>query len=282
VPYQQIAYEVADSIATITLTRPEKLNAFTVRMQQELCAAIDEVDADPAVRAVVLTGSGRAFCAGADLAPSEEDAGLREYEPDGRLRDEGGLTTLRFFACTKPMIGAINGPAVGIGATMTLPLDVRLASTTSKIGFVFAKRGLVPEAASSWFLPRVVGISRAMEWCATGRIFGPDEAVAGGLVRSIHEPDDLLPAAYELAREMAEGTSATSVTMTRAMLWNMLGAPHPMVAHQVDSRITEWCFQSPDFREGAMSFLQKRPAEFPNSVPADLPDFLPLWETPAF
>ena len=281
-PYQQIAYEVADRIATITLSRPEKLNAFTVRMQQELCAAIDEVDADPEVRAVVLTGSGRAFCAGADLSPSEEDADLRQREPDGRLRDEGGLTTLRFFACTKPMIGAINGPAVGIGATMTLPLDVRVASTTAKIGFVFAKRGLVPEAASSWFLPRVVGISRAMEWCATGRVFGAEEALAGGLVRSIHEPDDLLPAAYELATEMATGTSATSVTMTRAMLWNMLGAPHPMVAHQVDSAITEWCFQSPDFREGAISFLQKRAAEFPNSVPADLPDFLPLWETPEF
>lgn len=281
-PYEHIAYEVAHQVATITLQRPEKLNAFTIQMQQELCAAIDEVDADEGVRAVVLTGAGRAFCAGADLAPPEGDPARRVIEPDGRIRDEGGRTTLRFFACTKPMIGAINGAAVGIGATMTLPLDVRLASTNAKIGFVFAKRGLVPEAASSWFLPRVVGISRAMEWCATGRIFGPDEALAGGLVRSVHEPDDLLPAAQELAREIASGTSATSVSMTRAMLWNMLGAPHPMVAHQVDSRITEWCFQSPDFREGAISFLQKRPAEFPNRVPEDLPDFLPLWDEPTF
>ena len=279
--YSTITYEVADGVATITLHRPEKLNAFTIRMQQELCAAIDLVDADPEVRAVVLTGSGRAFCAGADLAPPADDA-PREYEPDGRLRDEGGRATLRFFACTKPMIGAINGPAVGIGVTMTLPLDVRLASTSAKFGFVFAKRGLVPEAASSWFLPRVVGISQAMEWCATGRIFGPDEALAGGLVRSVHEPDDLLPAAHALAQEMADGTSQTSVSMTRALLWNMLSAAHPMEAHRADSRITEWCFSSPDFREGATSFLQKRPAEFPNRVPADLPDFLPLWPEPDF
>jgi enoyl-CoA hydratase/carnithine racemase len=282
-PYTQIRYAVADGVATITLHRPEKLNAFTIRMQQELCAAIDEVDADPSVRAVVLTGEGRAFCAGADLSPPADDA-AKVVEPDGRTRDEGGLTTLRFFACTKPMIGAINGPAVGIGATMTLPLDVRLASSTAKIGFVFAKRGLVPEAASSWFLPRVVGISRAMEWCATGRLFGPDEALAGGLVRSVHEPDDLLPAAYELAREMAEGTSATSVTMTRALLWHMLGAAHPMEAHRADSAITSWCFASPDFREGAVSFLQKRPAEFPNSVPPDLPaaPVFPFWDEPSF
>jgi enoyl-CoA hydratase/carnithine racemase len=282
VPYTQITYAVADRIATITLDRPQKLNAFTVTMQRELCAAVDEADADPDVRAVVLTGAGRGFCAGADLTP--EDDVVNEREPDGRKRDEGGLTTLRFFACTKPMIGAINGPAVGIGATMTLPLDVRLASTDAKFGFVFARRGLVPEAASSWFLPRVVGISRAMEWCATGRVFGPDEAVAGGLIRSVHEPDDLLPAAYELAREIAENTSETSVTMTRALLWHMLGATHPMEAHRADSAITEWCFQSPDFREGAMSFLQKRPPAFPNTVPADLPGapVFPFWEDPAF
>ena len=282
VPYSQITYEVADQVATITLNRPEKLNAFTIRMQQELCAAIDEVDADADVRAVVLTGAGRGFCAGADLTP--EDDAPREREPDGRLRDEGGRVSLRFFSCTKPMIGAINGPAVGIGMTMTLPLDIRLASSTAKFGFVFARRGLVPEAASSWFLPRVVGISRAMEWCATGRVFGPEEGVAGGLIRSVHEPDELLPAAYDLAKEIAENTSATSVAMTRAMLWRMLGAPHPMDAHRADSAITEWCFQSPDFREGATSFLQKRAPEFPNRVPADLPapPTFPFWEDPAF
>jgi enoyl-CoA hydratase/carnithine racemase len=278
--YQQIAYEVADGIATITLDRPEKLNAFTVRMQQELCAAVDEVDADPDVRVLVVTGRGRGYCAGADLSPGDDAP--RQREPDGRLRDEGGLLSLRFFACTKPIIGAINGPAVGIGMTMTLPMDVRMASTAAKFGFVFARRGLVPEAASSWFLPRVVGISKAMEWCATGRVFLPDEALAAGLIRSVHDPDELLPAAYELAREIADNTSATSVTMTRAMLWHMLGAPHPMAAHQIDSPITEWCFASPDFREGALSFLQKRAPAFTNRVPADLPGFLPLWEDPDF
>ena len=206
--YSHIAYEVADNVATITLDRPDRLNAFTVRMQRELCAALDEVDADPEVRAVVVTGRGRGFCAGADLGGGDatfdygselaRDSGV-VHEGDARHRDEGGLVALRFFECTKPVIGAINGPAVGVGVTMTLPFDVRLASTTAKFGLVFARRGLVPEACSSWFLPRVVGISRAMEWCATGRVFGPEEALAGGLVRSVHEPDALLPAAYEMA-----------------------------------------------------------------------------------
>jgi enoyl-CoA hydratase/carnithine racemase len=279
--FREIAYEVADHVATITLDRPQKMNAFSVRMQQELVQAIDLVDADQDVRVVVLTGRGRAFCAGADLSP--EDDAPRVWEEDGRLRDEGGRVSLRFFGCTKPMIGAINGPSVGIGMTMTLPLDVRLASSAAKFGFVFARRGLVPEAASSWFLPRVVGISRAMEWCATGRIFGPDEAVASGLIRSVHEPDDLLPAAYALAAEIVENTSATSVTMTRALLWRMLGVPHPMDAHRVDSKITEWCFQSPDFREGVKSFFEKRAPDFPNQVPADLPgDGYPFWDEPTF
>src|SRR5512132_1211714 len=215
--YSQIAYDAADHVATITLDRPDRLNAFTVTMQRELCAAIDAVDADPDVRAVVVTGRGRAFCAGADLGGGEAtfdyghdraaEAGVVKGA-DGRHRDEGGLVALRFFACTKPVIGAINGPAVGVGITMTLPFDVRLASATARFGLVFARRGLVPEACSSWFLPRVVGISRAMEWCATGRVFGPDEALAGGLVRSIHEPDELLPAAYAIAGEIASSASA--------------------------------------------------------------------------
>jgi enoyl-CoA hydratase/carnithine racemase len=180
------------------------------------------------------------------------------------------------------VIGAINGPAVGIGITMTLPFDVRLASSSAKFGFVFARRGLVPEAASSWFLPRVVGISRAMEWCATGRVFGPEEAVAGGLVRSIHEPDELLPAAYAMAAEIAENTSAVSVSVTRALLWRMLGAAHPMDAHRVDSAVTESCFKSADFAEGVGSFLQKRAPEFPGRVPADLPPAYPWWDEPEF
>ncbi len=289
--YTQIAYDVADRVATITLDRPDRLNAFTVTMQHELCAAIDEIDADPEVRAVVVTGRGRGFCAGADLGSGEASfdnqstsaaaAGV-VHEPDGRHRDEGGLVALRFFECTKPVIGALNGPAVGVGITMTLPFDVRLASTTAKVGFVFARRGLVPEACSSWFLPRLVGISQAMEWCATGRVFDAHEALAGGLVRSLHEPDDLLPAAYALATEIASSTSAVSVTLTRAMLWRMLGEPHPMSAHRVDSALIDAVGSGADTREGVMSFLEKRPPSFPNRVPADLPAAYPWWDDPTF
>jgi len=289
--YSHIEYRVTGRVATITLDRPERLNAFTVRMQQELCAAVDQIDADPEVRAVVVTGRGRGFCAGADLGGGDTTfdtdsdvatGGGVVREPDGRHRDEGGLTALRFFDCTKPVIGAINGPAVGVGITMTLPFDVRLASTTAKFGFVFARRGLVPEACSSWFLPRVVGISRAMEWCATGRVFGPDEALAGGLVRSVHEPDDLLPAAHALAAEIAESSSAVSVTLTRAMLWRMLGEPHPMAAHRIDSALVDALGPGADVQEGVLSFLQKRPASFPNRVPRDLPPSYPWWEQPEF
>lgn len=289
--YSEIDYAVADHVATITLDRPDRLNAFTVTMQRELCAALDEIDADPDVRAVVVTGRGRGFCAGADLGGGggsfDHDTDLAEAagvvrEADGRHRDEGGLTALRFFECTKPVIGAINGPAVGVGITMTLPFDVRLASSASKFGFVFARRGLVPEACSSWFLPRVVGISRAMEWCATGRVFGPDEALAGGLVRSVHEPDDLLPAAYAIAGEIASSASAVSVTLTRALLWRMLGAPHPMDAHRIDSALVDALGPGADVREGVLSFLQKRAPEFPNRVPADLPPPYPWWEEPQF
>jgi enoyl-CoA hydratase/carnithine racemase len=289
--YTHIAYEVADRVATITLDRPDRLNAFTVTMQRELCAALDEVDADADVRAVVVTGRGRGFCAGADLgggdgvfdsdsAVATESGVVRE--PDGRHRDEGGLVALRFFSCTKPVIGAVNGPAVGVGITMALPFDVRLASTTARFGFVFSRRGLVPEACSSWFLPRVVGISRAMEWCATGRVFDVDEALAGGLVRSVHEPDDLLPAAYALAGEIAASTSAVSASVTRALLWRMLGAPHPMDAHRVDSALIDDLGRGADVREGVLSFLEKRPPAFPDRVPADLPPSYPWWDEPSF
>lgn len=290
-PTPQVAYEVADHVATITLDRPERLNAFTVRMQRELCAAVDRVDADPEVRAVVVTGRGRGFCAGADLgggdATFDTDSDVATgggvvREPDGRHRDEGGLVALRFFECTKPVIGAINGPAVGVGVTMTLPFDVRLASNTAKFGFVFARRGLVPEACSSWFLPRVVGISRAMEWCATGRVFGADEALAAGLVRSVHGPDDLLPAANALAQEIVTSASAVSVSLTRAMLWRMLGEPHPMGAHRIDSALVDALGPGADVREGVLSFLQKRPPEFPNRVPHDLPAPYPWWDDPGF
>lgn len=290
-PFTQIAYDVSDHVATITLDRPDRLNAFTVTMQRELCAAVDLIDADPDVRAVVVTGRGRGFCAGADLggggASFDHDSDLAAAagvvkEADGRHRDEGGLVALRFFECTKPVIGALNGPAVGVGITMTLPFDVRLASTTAKVGFVFARRGLVPEACSSWFLPRVVGISQAMEWCATGRVFGADEALAGGLVRSVHEPDALLPAAYDLAGEIASSTSAVSATLTRALLWRMLGEPHPMSAHRVDSALVDALGGGGDVREGVLSFLEKRAPAFPDRVPADLPAAYPWWTDPTF
>ena len=202
-------------------------------------------------------------------------------EADGRHRDEGGLVALRFFDCTKPVIGAINGPAVGVGITMTLPFDVRLASTTAKFGFVFARRGLVPEACSSWFLPRVVGISRRHGVVRDGPGLRADEALAGGLVRSVHEPDDLLPAATARGRDRG-ASSAVSVTLTRAMLWRMLGEPHPMDAHRIDSALVDALGPGADVREGVLSFLQKRTPEFPNRVPRDLPPPYPWWEEPEF
>jgi enoyl-CoA hydratase/carnithine racemase len=269
-------------VLTITLDRPDRLNAFTIRMHQELIDAFDRADADDDVRVIVVTGRGRGFCAGADLgggmAPEQQPAereGRAAFDRDddpATFRDEGGLVSLRIFECKKPVIAAINGPAVGVGITMTLPMDVRLASDTAKFGFVFARRGIVPEACSSYFLPRVVGISRAMEWVATGRVFPAEEALAAGLVRSVHPPDELLPAAYALAREIADNTSSISVALSRQMLWRMLGASHPMEAHKVDSKGVLFTGASPDAREGVLAFLQKRPAEFPGRVSTDLPD----------
>jgi len=280
--YREITYEVDGAVATITLHRPDRLNAFTGRMMGELISAFDRIDADDAVRAVIVTGAGRGFCAGADLGSggSTFDADVQSggsAPPEMEQRDGGGLVTLRIFECTKPVIAAVNGPAVGIGVTMTLPMDIRLASTSARFGFVFARRGIVPEAASSWFLPRLVGISRAAEWCYTGRVFGPDEALAGGLVRSVHEPDDLLPAARDLAAEIAENTSAVSIAMTRAMLWRMLGAAHPMDAHEVDSPAIAYLGKSADAREGVVSFLEKRAPSFTDRVSADMPPSYPWW-----
>jgi enoyl-CoA hydratase/carnithine racemase len=282
--YEQIAYEVEDGILTLTLDRPDRLNAFTPRMQAELIDAFDRADADDDVRAVVVTGRGRGFCAGADLAAGSstfdyEAQGTRARDDRGLPpRDGGGQVTLRIFDLTKPVIAAVNGPAVGVGATMTLPMDVRLASDTARFGFVFTRRGLVPEAASSWFLPRVVGISRAMEWVCTGRVFPAEEALAGGLVRSLHAPDDLLPAAQAIAKEIAENTAPVSVALSRQMLWRMLGADHPMEAHKIDSRGIAARGASADAREGVMSFLEKRPATYPLNVSDGMPDFYPWWD----
>jgi enoyl-CoA hydratase/carnithine racemase len=284
--YTQIRYDVADHIATITLNRPDQLNAFTGTMMRELIDAFDRVDADDDVRVVIVTGAGRGFCAGADLSSGGDTfaAGGSDVSTTvpGVPRDGGGLVTLRIFECTKPVIGAINGPAVGVGITMTLPMDIRLASDTAKIGFVFARRGIVPEACSSWFLPRLVGISQAAEWCYTGRVMSAAEAHAGGLVRSVHAPDDLLPAARAIATEIAENTAPVSVALTRQMLWRMLGADHPMEAHRVDSRGIAERGRSADSREGVVSFLEKRPPVFPVKVSDGLPAIFPDWEDPKF
>jgi enoyl-CoA hydratase/carnithine racemase len=274
--FEQITYEVADGVLTITLNRPDRLNAWTPTMQQELVAALDQADADDDVRAVVFTGAGRGYCAGADLssggATFDREARGQVVAEGEVPRDGGGVFTLRAFESTKPLIAAINGPAVGVGATMTLPMDVRLASENARIGFVFARRGIVPEAASSWFLPRLVGISQAMEWVSTGRVFDAAEARDGGLVRSLHAPDELLPAAYALAREIADNTAPVSVALARRMMWTMLGAEHPRVAHKADSLAMTLRGRSDDAREGIESFLEKRPARYPDRVSAGLPD----------
>jgi enoyl-CoA hydratase/carnithine racemase len=283
--YSQIIYEVSDHIATVTLNRPDNLNAFTTTMCAEMLDAFDRIDADDNVRAVIVTGAGRGFCAGADLAGGANtfnyDGG--EPKPDtGAPRDGGGVLTLRIFDCTKPVISAINGAAVGVGVTMTLPMDIRLASENAKFGFVFARRGIVPEACSSWFLPRLVGISQAAEWCYSGRVFPASEALAGGLVRSVHSPEDLIPAARTIAAEIADNAAPVSIALTRQMLWRMLGASHPMEAHRVDSRGVYERGRTPDAAEGIKSFLEKRAPDFPVKVSDGLPNIFPSYESPKF
>ena len=279
---ETIRSELRDRILTLTLHRPERLNAFDPTMLRELLAALDRADADDEVRVVVFTGAGRAFCAGADLGGGGATFDSSQRERSDEHRDGGGLLALRLFECRKPVIAAINGPAVGVGVTMTLPMDVRIASENARFGFVFARRGIVPEACSSWFLPRVVGISRAMEWVATGRIFPASEALEGGLVSRVVAPEALLDTAYELAREIADHTSAVSVCLARQLLWKMLGADHPMEAHRVDSRAIHAMGRSPDAYEGVRSFLEKRPASFSMRVSQDLPDFFPWWRERRF
>ncbi|MDE2410442.1 MAG: crotonase/enoyl-CoA hydratase family protein [Sphingomonadales bacterium] len=281
--YTQIALDISEGIATLTLNRPEKMNAFTRVMMDEVIDAIDRIDADDAVRAVIFTGAGdRAFCAGADLTPDDGRAVFSDSSPvedlsDPRVRDGGGLLTLRLFQSKKPLISACNGAAVGVGVTMQLPMDIRLASDNARYGFVFARRGIVPEACSSWFLPRIVGIPQALEWCMTGRIFDAQEALRGGLVRSVHPQGELIDAARGLAREIADNTSAVSVAMTRAMLWRLPSGAHPMDAHRVDSRAIYRLSKGIDATEGVQSFLEKRPPVFPGRVSADMPNFYPWW-----
>jgi enoyl-CoA hydratase/carnithine racemase len=289
-PLQTVIYDVKDGIATVTLNRPEKMNAFTTQMRDELIAIFDETDRDDAVRVVIVTGAGKAFCAGADLSKggntfnyAAQKSAAREERKVGEVyRDGGGLTTLRIFRSLKPVIAAINGAAVGIGVTLQLPMDIRMASTQARFGFVFARRGIVPEAASSWFLSRLVGMQTALEWCYTGRVFNAQEALQRGLVRSVHEPDELLPAARALAREIADNTAPVSIALTRQMLWRMAGAEHPMMAHRIDSRAIQARGRAADAQEGVSSFLEKRTPVYPNQVSSDMPEFFPWWTEPPF
>ena len=289
--FETIKYEVKDKILTITLNRPDRLNAFTGQMMNDLISAFDSASNDDEVRVVIVTGEGRGFCAGADLGAGEatfnRDENPRAKKTDDEenlewLRDGGGRTTLAIYDCSKPIIAAINGPAVGVGVTMTLPMDIRLASEEAKFGFVFARRGLVPEAASSWFLPRIVGISKSLEWTFSGKVFDAEEALKGGLIRSIHSKDSLLDEAKKIANEIIENTSPVSVSMTRQMLWKMLGADHPMEAHKVDSRAIYELGKGEDTKEGVNSFLEKRPPEFPSKVSKDMPNFYPWWDEKEF
>lgn len=280
--YETLLCEVRDHILTITLNRPDRMNAFTTPMAHEVIDALSSANDNDDVRAIVFTGAGRAYCAGADLGSGSKTFDYGEASETVDIRDTGGLVTLAMYNCKKPIIGAINGAAVGIGATMTLPMDIRLASEKARFGFVFARRGIVPEAASSWFLPRIVGISQAMEWCMKGHVFGAEEALAGGLVKSIHPEDELLEAAYTIARDIAENAAPVSVALTRQMMWRMLGANHPMEAHKIDSRGVYYRGKQADAKEGVMSFIEKRPAQFTDTVSQDMPEFFPWWEEPDF
>lgn len=294
--YETIKYDIEDNILTITLNRPDKLNAFTGTMMFELIDAFDKADADDEVRAVIVTGAGRAYCAGADLSSGAKtfDFAAREDRPDKQgtphaadgsidwshesVRDGGGRVSLRIFECLKPVISAVNGAAVGVGATMQLPMDIRIASEDARFGFVFNRRGITPEACSSWFLPRLVGISKALEWTYTGRVFSAQEALEGGLVQQVCKPEALLPTARALAREIVDNCAPVSLALTRQMMWRMLGAEHPMDAHRVDSRSIYARGAAADAKEGVMSFLERRPAKFTNKVSQDMPSFFPWWE----
>lgn len=283
--YQTIVYQVEAGILTITLNRPEQLNAFNGSMLKELLDALERADADDGVRAIIVTGAGRGFCAGADLsAGGDTFKAVDRFTGEGREkpapdvhRDGGGLLTLRIFDLKKPIIAAINGPAVGVGITMTLAMDVRLASDKARMGFVFARRGIAPEACSSWFLPRIVGIAKSLEWVYSGRVFPAAEALEEKLVSAVYPEHELLPAAQALAREIADNTAPLSIALSRQMLWKMLGADHPMEAHKIDSRAVQALGRTADAKEGVESFLEKRPARFSNSPASDMPAFYPWW-----
>jgi enoyl-CoA hydratase/carnithine racemase len=268
-PYRHIALSVIDGIATLTLNRPERLNAYTLVMQREMCAAFDRIDADDTIRAVIVTGAGRGFCAGVDLGTRGE-----RFDPDEQGR--GGPIVLRIHRCNKPVIGAINGPAVGVGASMILPMDARLASTDARFGYVFTRRGLIPDGVSGWFLPRLVGMGAAAEWCYSGRLFDADEAQRAGLVRAVHAPDELLEAAHALAHDMTDHSSPVAVAVTRRLLWHLQSERDPVTAYDVESALSNWLGRQPDAAEGIAAFLEKRPPDFPLQVSRDLPPFPPF------
>ena len=290
--FETILYEIKDKILTVTLNRPERLNAFTGQMMDDLIEAFDKAGKDDDIRVIIVTGAGRGFCAGADLGAGAntfnrevrnnrgETEGIKD-NPEW-MRDGGGRTTLAIFDCPKPIIAAFNGPAVGVGVTMTLPMDIRIASEEARFGFVFARRGLVPEAASSWFLPKIVGISKALEWTFSGKVFSAEEAKDGGLIRSVHPANKLMDEAYKLAQEIIDNTSPVSVALTRQMLWKMLGADHPMEAHKVDSRLIYELGKAEDVKEGVKSFLEKRSPKFLSKVSRDMPKFFPWWTNRKF
>ncbi len=284
--FKTIRYEIVEQIATITLHRPAQMNAFTLEMGEELIQAFSLADNDDAVRVVVVTGVGKTFCAGMDLTVDGNKFGLDDHadvenNPE-LIRDAGGKLALAIYQCRKPIIAAINGAAVGIGITMTLPMDIRLVTPEAKLGFVFAQRGIVPEACSSWFLPRLVGVQQALEWFYTAEIFSGEEALAGGLVRSVHRQEELLSEAYAIARKIADKTSSISIALTRQMVLHMQGADHPMEAHKVDSRAMFYTSISADGKEGVDSFTEKRPANFQNKVSTDMPAFYPWWDEKTF
>lgn len=297
--YQNILYDVADRVATITLNRPEIFNAMGPVMMNEIIAAFDTADADDAVRAVVVTGAGKGFCGGADLSkgadifdknkkvegreapPLRRADGSFDYSAEA-ARDGGGRLALRIFASLKPVVGAINGAGVGIGASMLLPMDIRIASDKARLGFVYARRGIVFECCSSWFLPRLVGIARTLEWSFSGRILSAQELLNGGLVSEVVAPDDLLPRAYAIAREIADNTAPVSVALMRQMAWRGLGISHPMEAHRIESRGICTRGASPDAKEGVASFIEKRPPDFPCTVSSDMPDYFPWWDEPHY
>jgi enoyl-CoA hydratase/carnithine racemase len=281
--FESILYEIEDQILTITLNRPDQLNAFNGQMLTEMLTAFDMADADDEVGAIILTGAGRGFCAGADLSSGTDTwEGHEENLAKTKRGDGGGEVTRRIYDCLKPVIVAFNGPAVGVGVTMTLSADVRMAVTDIKMGFVFAARGIIPEGCSSYFLPRLVGISKALEWCYSARVFRSEEALEAGLVRSLHSADELIPAARELAREFLSGSSAISNSVLRHMMWRMLGASHPIEAHRIDTAGINALATSPDAKEGISAFLEKREPNFPGKVSKDMPEFFPWWENEAF